>query len=78
MSERVKILQKIDAVDIRLISSELRDINKVDGFKFNLKNGSWMLIRFSGTEPLLRTYAEGSSQEEVDALLLAAQELITI
>ena len=77
-SDREKILQKIDAVDIRLISSELRDINKVDGFKFNLKNGSWMLIRFSGTEPLLRAYAEGSSQEEVDALLLAAQELITI
>ena len=77
-SDREKILQKIDAVGIRLMSSELRDINKVDGFKFNLKNGSWMLIRFSGTEPLLRAYAEGSSQEEVDALLLAAQELITI
>ncbi|MAO89286.1 MAG: hypothetical protein CL880_01970 [Dehalococcoidia bacterium] len=61
-----------------LLKTQLRDINKVDGFKFNLKNGSWMLIRFSGTEPLLRAYAEGSSQEEVDALLLAAQELITI
>ena len=77
-SDRENILQKIDAEGTRLLSSELRDLNKVDGFKFNLKNGSWMLIRFSGTEPLLRTYAEGSSQEEVDALLLAAQELITI
>jgi len=57
---------------------ELRDLNKSDGFKFNFKNGSWMLIRFSGTEPLLRTYAEGNSLEEVDNLLLTAKELITI
>ena len=77
-SDREKILQKIDKEGIGLMASELHDLNKSDGFKFNFKNGSWMLIRFSGTEPLLRTYAEGNSQEEVDALLTTAQELITI
>ncbi|MAT08288.1 MAG: phosphoglucomutase/phosphomannomutase family protein [Dehalococcoidia bacterium] len=77
-SDREKILQKIDKEGIGLMASELHDLNKSDGFKFNFKNGSWMLIRFSGTEPLLRTYAEGNSQEEVEALLTTAQELITI
>jgi len=57
---------------------ELDSINTMDGFKFNLKNGAWMLIRFSGTEPLLRTYAEGNSLEEVNSLLQAAQEIISV
>lgn len=43
-----------------------------DGFKFILKDGSWVLIRFSGTEPLIRFYAEAESREKVDALLAAA------
>ena len=77
-SDKENILQKIETLDIRLMSSELDNINKTDGFKFKLKNGSWILIRFSGTEPLLRTYAEGRSQEEVDSLLKVARKLITI
>jgi phosphomannomutase len=40
-----------------------------DGFKFYREDGSWMLIRFSGTEALLRVYAEARSPEDVDALL---------
>ena len=77
-SDKEKILQKLDEAGSQLMPGELRDLNKSDGFKFNFKNGSWMLIRFSGTEPLLRTYAEGNSLEEVDNLLLTAKELITI
>ena len=46
-----------------------------DGFKFNLAGGSWMLVRFSGTEPLLRTYAEADSPERVAQLLRAAHGL---
>lgn len=43
-----------------------------DGFKFMLRDGSWVLIRFSGTEPLIRFYAEGTSAQQVQALLNAA------
>ncbi len=32
-----------------------------DGFKFWVDDGSWLLVRFSGTEPLVRVYAEASS-----------------
>jgi phosphomannomutase len=40
-----------------------------DGYKFYRDDGSWLLIRFSGTEALLRVYAEARSPADVDALL---------
>ena len=40
-----------------------------DGFKFYRTDGSWLLIRFSGTEALLRVYVEARSPEDVEALL---------
>lgn len=36
----------------------------IDGVKYHLDNGGWILLRASGTEPLLRIYAEGNSKEE--------------
>ena len=43
--------------------------NDMDGFKYYLDDESWLLIRFSGTEPLLRVYTETTSPERVDTLL---------
>jgi phosphomannomutase len=40
-----------------------------DGFKFYFADGSWVLVRFSGTEPLLRVYSEAGSPEEVSQLI---------
>ncbi len=45
-----------------------------DGFKFYLEDGSWVLIRFSGTEPLIRVYSEAPSRERVEQLLAALEE----
>jgi len=36
----------------------------IDGMKYHLENGGWVMLRASGTEPLLRVYAEGNSKEE--------------
>lgn len=47
------------------------EIIRVDGCRLNLDDGSWVLMRPSGTEPLLRLYAEASSDERVDELLAA-------
>lgn len=46
-----------------------------DGVKFILADESWLLIRPSGTEPVLRIYAEGHSDEQVQALLAAGMEM---
>jgi phosphomannomutase len=47
-----------------------------DGFKFFLDDGSWLLIRASGTEPLVRVYTEATSAEARDAMLVAGERLV--
>jgi phosphomannomutase len=47
-----------------------------DGFKFFIADGSWLLVRFSGTEPLVRVYTEATSQEAADAIIRAGEQLV--
>jgi phosphomannomutase len=47
-----------------------------DGFKFFLPDGSWLLIRASGTEPLVRVYTEATSADAREALLAAGESLV--
>ncbi|MFO3797073.1 MAG: phosphoglucomutase/phosphomannomutase family protein, partial [Anaerolineales bacterium] len=44
-------------------------LNTLDGFQFKLEDGGWMLIRFSGTEPILRVYCETTHKDRVQAIL---------
>ncbi|ERG95847.1 phosphoglucomutase/phosphomannomutase family protein [Haloquadratum walsbyi] len=55
---------------------DIADVVSVDGFKLLLEDGSWILIRPSGTEPKMRVYAEASSQEHVAMLLQAGRGLV--
>lgn len=41
----------------------------LDGFKFDLEDGGWLLIRFSGTEPIMRVYTETTHGDKVQAIL---------
>jgi phosphomannomutase len=43
--------------------------NTLDGFKFMLEDGGWLLIRFSGTEPIVRVYCETTQEDRVQAIL---------
>lgn len=53
-------------------------IDTTDGYRFRLSDGSWLLIRMSGTEPLLRIYAESDSIERVNRLLQKGKTLAGI
>lgn len=44
-------------------------LNTSDGYKFNLEDGGWLLIRFSGTEPIMRVYCETTHKDRVQAIL---------
>lgn len=44
-------------------------LNTLDGFKFLLEDGGWMLIRFSGTEPIIRVYCETTYPDRVQPIL---------
>ncbi len=59
--------QSIDGVKVKLDTK--------DGFRFILADTSWLLIRFSGTEPVLRLYAESNTQARVERLLELGREL---
>jgi phosphomannomutase len=45
------------------------DLITTDGYKFLLEDGGWMLIRFSGTEPIMRVYCETTHQDRVKSIL---------
>lgn len=51
-------------------------VNRIDGAKFILEDGSWILMRPSGTEPLVRIYAEASNEQELEVLLESGHKYI--
>ncbi len=52
-------------------------VNRLDGTKLLLEDGSWLLIRPSGTEPIVRVYGEARGQQQLTAILEAGKALIT-
>jgi phosphomannomutase/CTP:molybdopterin cytidylyltransferase MocA len=52
-------------------------VSHADGTKFYLDNDSWALVRFSGTEPILRLFVEAESPEKAAALIQALREFVT-
>ncbi len=71
LNERVRSFSPESLDGVKVISSDTKD-----GFRFILADNSWLLIRFSQTEPLLRLYAESGTQERVEKLLSLAQGLV--
>ena len=53
----------------KLLRSPLADIKTFDGVKFVAQDSSWLMLRGSGTEPVLRIYAEAKSAAGVQQLL---------
>jgi alpha-D-glucose phosphate-specific phosphoglucomutase len=65
---------KVDSVAGRKVAR----LETADGYKFILDDDSWLLIRFSGTEPLIRIYSEASSPQRVQDILQVGKELVGI
>jgi phosphomannomutase len=73
---RPRILQRVaDAHPETLGGQKVAHISTEGGFKYVLGDGSWLLIRFSGTEPLLRIYTETRSQALIPQLLEEGRRL---
>ena len=51
-------------------------VDRRDGVKFLLEDDAWVMMRPSGTEPLVRVYAEAATEQEVEALLDAAAQVV--
>jgi phosphomannomutase len=59
----------LDAKPKTLGGLKVTELITVDGFQFKLEDGGWLLIRFSGTEPIMRVYCETTHQDKVQAIL---------
>jgi phosphomannomutase len=59
----------------KLLNSPLKEVKSFDGVKFIAEDGSWLMLRGSGTEPILRIYAEAKSDADAAKLLELGQKL---
>ena len=75
ISERVR--QKIASDVQEFHGRRVAQQNRLDGLKLLFDDGSWVLMRPSGTEPVVRYYAESSSQADLDKLLEYGRQWIT-
>jgi phosphomannomutase len=74
--ERSAIQERITSTSRDKIAGlSVIDRDEADGYRFTLEGGWWVLLRFSGTEPLLRIYAEMPSADQVQDALAAGQEI---
>lgn len=65
----------LDARPEQVAGLAVTDIVTTDSFKYVLEDGGWLLIRFSGTEPVIRVYCETTHPNKVQAILDAGMEM---
>jgi alpha-D-glucose phosphate-specific phosphoglucomutase len=71
------LLTRLQQSDLDTVAGiKVASVNKADGFKYILPDNSWLLLRFSGTEPLIRIYSEAHSPEQVKKLLDYGKEMV--
>lgn len=73
--ERLERWARRSARDLRVDGTRARDVVTADGVKIILEDGSWLLLRPSGTEPLLRIYSEAASPRRLKQALNAGREV---
>jgi len=75
--QRDSVRQRVAAAQpgIELGGLRVNNIQTTDGFKFNFEGGGWLLVRFSGTEPIIRVYCEVLEPEQVQPVLQAGLQL---
>jgi len=61
---------------LKIANKNVVKMKTYDGIKFILEDSSWLLLRFSGTEPIIRIYAEASTDRGVKSLLEAGKRII--
>ena len=75
VAKKVMVQQLLEQAPAGIADVNLEEIQTTDGVKYYLADGSWLLIRPSGTEPVLRVYAEAPNAERVKALLAFGEDV---
>lgn len=78
MESRAQLLEQLQTQPPQeIIGLPVIDCQSIDGYKFRLADQSWLLIRFSGTEPILRLYSEAPTLKQVHQILNWAKDWAT-
>ena len=75
-TEKLKAVEKLKADPTEFAGIKVTKVIRIDGTKYLLDDGSWVLVRFSGTEPVVRFYAEAKDQVTLDKLCNSAEAFI--
>ena len=68
--EKPAVLARVDSARPAFLAGQkVREIDKRDGYRYVLEDGGWLLVRFSGTEPVIRVYCETTVESRVPKLL---------
>jgi phosphoglucomutase len=67
---------KIAAVPAEIAGSRVREVVTIDGVKLLLEDGTWLLFRKSGTEPVVRLYGEAGSDARLTEIMAAGRNFI--
>jgi phosphoglucomutase len=71
-----RLVEKLARDWDRFDSQKILKTDRTDGLKMIREDGSWVLMRLSGTEPVVRVYCEAPSAEELDRLVAAARRFV--
>ncbi|MBI2860386.1 MAG: phosphoglucomutase/phosphomannomutase family protein [Chloroflexi bacterium] len=74
-SQRKAVIARVQDAPQSIEGVKVLKLDTTDGFRLILADGSWLLIRFSGTEPVIRIYSETDSPERATRLLEAGRKL---
>ena len=73
---KTRLLEKMQRDWNKFGTQKVTKIDRTDGLKMIREDGSWVLMRPSGTEPVVRVYCEAASPEELGRLVKAAQAFV--
>ncbi|PLX88760.1 MAG: phosphoglucomutase [Desulfuromonas sp.] len=68
--------EKLQNPPAQIDGYRIAEVVRIDGCKFLFADGSWLLFRKSGTEPVVRLYGEANSTEALDALMAAGERFV--
>ncbi|HEU5336459.1 MAG TPA: phosphoglucomutase/phosphomannomutase family protein [Terriglobales bacterium] len=71
-----KFTEKLQAEPREFFGRKVAQVVRTDGLKLLLDDGSWVCYRLSGTEPVVRVYAEARSAEDLQKLIAAAEKWV--
>ncbi len=78
-SDTPRLRKKFSTLNPKYIAGlRVSDTDNLDGLRFILEDGSWLIIRFSGTEPLLRIYSESENPDTVTALINDTKDMLGV